>query len=600
MQVQEKLNAMVFELVISNFRGIETFAHTFEKGKPLIAYGENGAGKTAIILALYAALDKRKIPIKYDSLVGPYSIENIKKAKVKLGIVGDKGILELNGKTLEKFYVNFSITDKGSVNLSLTDAITGEVDKSPSIEKIKNLLGLFIDPVDLARTLEQPHGDRNLAEKLAKMVGLDLSPYTKREDELFEEKQEENRTLKRLQGEQAGRDVPQDDWATVHIEPAVVSANLQKYNDFVKRNEQKIRTIDQVKTELSQINLKNIELAEGIASALDEKTKAKTEFIEQNKKNVSAKNEIDLFKEQNMPNGWENSESVLKIEEEIRELTEKAQLYRRYDQNISTSENNIKIGSDREESLRKSLDEKIETYVKKENEKIAHDQSLNDKKVQITKAEEDNKPEEWEGEVDPEGIKTPHQYLTEKMSTVEKNNEEVANRKKYIDGKEGVKLVEESIKDIDEKRKVNTNDKLETISRVDFPMEGITVDENTVWYDSGDGRGKQTILDRSEGEQMRVCTHILIAGNTGSLNVLVIRQGHGLDASSQHIIFEVAAEYGYSVILETIISEEPGAVLIEAGNAKSVIPSKTSVMKEKAVDADVIESQTDPKPRFSW
>ena len=41
-------------------------------------------------------------------------------------------------------------------------------------------------------------------------------------------------------------------------------------------------------------------------------------------------------------------------------------------------------------------------------------------------------------EKDPEGIKTPIQFLTEKMSTVEFKNDQVKNRQKYSDDEEGI------------------------------------------------------------------------------------------------------------------------------------------------------------------
>ena len=93
---------------------------------------------------------------------------------------------------------------------------------------------------------------------------------------------------------------------------------------------------------------------------------------------------------------------------------------------------------------------------------------------------------------------------------------------------------------------------------------------------------------------MRVCTHVLIAGNTGPLNVIVVRQGHALSPKSQEIVFEVAAEYGYTVILETIIAERPGAVLIEAGNVKSVIPAKLQTVEEAN------KSIKEKEPDMNW
>lgn len=599
MQVQNKLNATVFEMVINNFRGIETFAHKFEKGKPLIAYGENGAGKTAIIISLYAALDKRKIPIKYDSLVGPYSIENIKKAKVRLGIEGDKGILELNGKTLEKFYVNFSETEKGTVNLSLTDAITGEVDKSPSREKIKNLIGLFLDPVDLANTLEEPKGDRKLAEKLAKMVGLDLQPYIDKENALFEEKQEENVTLKRLRGELSGMDVPQDDWATEKIDQKTVSDEIQLYTTHEKENSRRSLNIETAKEGLKdhQLDLLKLESSktdgdELILSGSEALKKEHAATAEVEKSITLYKDENPIVEPEKTPE--EITVQIEALQKELKSANVLKEKNRNIVQKITDMHNDVVTRNKLSFQSGFTLEGKkadlnvIIDEIKIRKEKVPF------LETEITKVSEANMPIPWKGKRDPEGLMEVLQHLNDLMSKAETNNKQVDDRVKYFEKKEGIDLVEESIKDLDKNRKDNTDDKLFQISKVDFPMEGISVDENTVWYDSEDGRGKQTIIDRSEGEKMRVCTHILIAGNTGPLNVLVIRQGHALSKKSQHIIFEVAAEYGYTVILETVISDEPGAVLIEAGNAKSIIPSKAVEDKEE------VQATDSPKKTFNW
>jgi hypothetical protein len=598
MQVQNKLNAMIFEMVIENFRGIEIFAYQFDNGNPLVVYGENGAGKTAIIIALYAALDKRKIPIKYDNLVGPYSIEAIKKAKISLGIKGDKGILELNGKTLEKFFVNFTITEKGNVNLSLTDAETGEVDKSPSKEKIKNLLGLFIDPVDLVKTLEAPHGDRNLAEKLAAMVGIDFKPFTQLEESLFQEKQEENRELKRQEGEYAGSDEPQEEWATKYVDPALISAELQRLNEFNTKEEEKVRLIGESNKEYLLSVRENERIDNDVVSCMDNVSLAKKDFDEKTEKLKDYEFRFENFKESSKPHGWEDEKSVLKIEEEIKGLTEKAQRYRKFDQDTAEGCKNIEIGTERLTQAKKSFDEKSEAYDNKKLKQSTQDGIIETKKEALDNSTLLNKPTEWTGEKDPEGIKTPLQFLNDKMANVEKDNKEVSDRKKHTEAEEGIELVKQSIKNIDAKRKTNQEEKSKVVAGVEFPMGGITVDENTVWYDSGDNRGKQTIIDRSEGEQMRICTNILIAGNTGPLNVIVVRQGHALSQKSQNIIFEVAAEHGYTVILETIISEKPGSVLIEAGNAKSVIPVKMQTVEE--ANESVKEEKEDSDSEFNW
>ncbi len=195
------------------------------------------------------------------------------------------------------------------------------------------------------------------------------------------------------------------------------------------------------------------------------------------------------------------------------------------------------------------------------------------------------------------------------MSTVEFKNDQVKNREKYNNAEEGIKLIEQSIKDIDEKRKQNQKDKAEVIAQVKekFPHPGITIDykkefdpndedskqDITIWVDFGDGKGKRTINDISEGEQLLICTHILIAGNTGALNILVIRKGHGLDEDNQKIVFDVAAEHGYSVILETIISTYKGAFNIRQGNIASVNTEGREIESspEDHEDVDLVESK---------
>ena len=70
------------------------------------------------------------------------------------------------------------------------------------------------------------------------------------------------------------------------------------------------------------------------------------------------------------PEGWESSESILKIEEEIRKLTEKAQLYRKYDTAIAENLKLIEIDTERVTLAKKSFDEKVETWNDKQQEKV--------------------------------------------------------------------------------------------------------------------------------------------------------------------------------------------------------------------------------------
>ena len=115
----------------------------------------------------------------------------------------------------------------------------------------------------------------------------------------------------------------------------------------------------------------------------------------------------------------------------------------------------------------------------------------------------------------------------------------------------------------------------------------------TVWIDFGDGLGRRTINDISEGQKLFICTHILIAGNTGALNILVIRSGHALDEDNQKIIFDIAKQHGYHVILETIISTYKGAFNIKQGNIASINT------EGREIEAPVEESK-EPETEINW
>ncbi len=587
MQTQNKKNGHIFQLNVYNYQGAEVVELDMSDGEPKILCGPNGQGKSSTIKAVYEALGGKMMrPEKIDNPVGPYSTKAIKKALVEIGIEGEPGILELNGHSLERFFVKFSITEKGSVNLSIVDDITGTVHKSAPREKIKNLLGLFLDPVDMVKTLEEPRGDSKLAEDLCQGVGYDPKPFHLKEEALFKEKQEENVTLKNENGEFAKLDMPQDDWAKDYVDPASISGELQKLNEFNTKEEDKKRNIETFNKELGILSNKSLEIVEEINSISDEVVLIRANYNEKSDRLVDDMKTFEDFKSSNKPEGWVDNQSIIAIENQIQELTEKARLYRKYDQDISEGSKSIEIDTEKLSLVKKSLSEKTESYDKKKREKTDSDLIVASKTSEFGKIEEDNNPVEWTGEKDPENIKTPLQFLTEKMNRVEFENDQVKNRQKYHDAEESIKMIEQSIKDIDEKRKQNQKDKAAVIAQVKekFPHPGITIDykkpfdpndedskqDITIWIDFGDGLGKRTINDISEGQKLFICTHILIAGNTGALNILVIRSGHALDEDNQKIIFDIAKQYGYHVILETIISTYKGAFNIKAGNIDSI------------------------------
>ncbi|MCP4756729.1 MAG: hypothetical protein GY866_38185, partial [Proteobacteria bacterium] len=177
MFAQNKKSARIYEFRVRNFKGVDVFEYKFENGK-LVVFGKNGSAKSSILEGLLATLQGSKMLKQIDDPVGPYG----NKATVELWLRAEPGATELG----ERLFIQFGITEGGTVNLSITDEETGTVHTTSPRTKIDKLVGQFLDPVELKKDIDKPNGARLLAEKLCRMVGLDLEPFVKRETELFE------------------------------------------------------------------------------------------------------------------------------------------------------------------------------------------------------------------------------------------------------------------------------------------------------------------------------------------------------------------------------------------------------------------------------
>lgn len=617
MIVQNKKNARIFEIKINNIMGADTIEVTMPYGGHSTLYGKNGAGKSSVIYGLRMALEGKKIPYKIDNPVGPYSTGKIKKGTVDVGIEGDPGVLELNGDTLEKFYIHFSITKAGTVGLKVTDEITGKIHTSPPREKIKNLLGLFIDPVELRDSLKETDGDKKLAENVSMMMGYDLTKFANRDKELFEKFQDENKELARQKGEFASLDVPQDDWATEYTDPELISSEQEKLNNLRYHNEKLARIIadnyaefDRAKEAMSKYDEELTKLREQeflLRKTIEEKKLAK----------VDAEKNLTEFKEKNQPVEWEGTKN---IEEKIRELTEELQQYRIYEKKEQEKQQAIDLKTrafetaiERLNLLETDVEEKSKLIVEKEAEKQSFEDRLKTVEEKADGYLENAVFQKWDGMTDPDGKLFPFHYLKYRMNRVEKDNYQVKAREAYELAEIGIKAVENSIKEIKRQRKENDAEKSRMVASLKgkFPHPWITVDfknpnlseqdsinkknDITIWVDKGDRRGPRTINDLSEGEKLLICTHILIAGNKGALNIIVIRDGSNLDSDNRQIIYDVAAEHGYTVILETIETTEAGALHIVEGRVDRVNPEP--VVEGKP--AEKVE-ETKPDSGMNW
>ncbi|MBU2644842.1 hypothetical protein KKI24_09060 [bacterium] len=591
MFVQNKPNAKIFELRVHNIKGIEVFEHKFVNGQPCVVYGKNGSGKSSIIDGFYLALKgKSGLPNKIDQPVGPYD----KKGTVEMRIKAEPGATELG----EDLFLQFGISEAGNVSLKITDEKTGTIHKTSPRKKVEKLLGLFLDPVELKKTLEDTNGDRKLAEKLCAMVGLDLQPFVNREAELFAQFQDENKELKRQQGVFDTLDVPQDDWAIEYTDPAIISNQLQQLNELRSRNEQRVWNIVRAYTELEQTTDASKKLADEITAIDAEGRELQRKVNIQGGELEEKRLALATFAEENKPVEWTGTQD---IEEKIRALTEELTRFRIHEksemekkQAIEAKARAIEMDTERLVAAKKEVTDKATLLEKRTAEKSSHDQLIVWSESKVDRAHEVNSMESWKGETDPGKAVFPSVWLKEKMANVTARNRQFEARKAYDIAESGLKTVKESIEEINRARKVNADAKARAVASVKekFPHPGITVDENTVWVDLGDRRGKRTINDLSEGEKLMICTHILIAGNTGVLDVLIIRDGSSLDSDNKKIIYDIAAEHGYTVILETIETSENGALHIVEGRVQGV--NQTVLPEIPVATQEPVESQSHP------
>jgi len=608
MEVIKKPSATIWKFVINNIRGIEVFEYEFKDNEwVLVTFGDNGSGKSSIQDSIYLAFGgKKALPnsrMSTADLVGPYTAKGIEKGSVDVYVKAEPGATELG----QDIWIHFGVTKKGTMSLKVTDTESGKVHKTAVGDKVKKLLGMFLDPVKMSRTLEEYEGDKRLAEKVAQMAGIDFTPFVNCENELFLELQTEHIEEKRLQGVVASSDEPQGDWSKKYTDPAEISEQLQNFNLLKSKNEQRIRNIMAEEDEVGRLCQSSLDLYEEIAVIKIEGQALKGAFNNQVLTHNSAKESLVELQEKNKPVEWTGTKD---IQEEIRKLTEelgKFQIHEqeetRKKQDVDSATQEINLSAERLVTSKNEISSKKEMMDLKISEKESKDSAVSDqyKKIDLVKKENVEKP--WEGEKDPEGKLDPEEYLNGKMNNVTKWNKEFSDREAYEKAEKALKAVELSIQIIEKKRKGNKTAKSAAVASVKdkFPYPGITIDENTLWWDKGDRRGPRSVNTLSDGEKLFLCTHILIAANTGPLKLLIIRDGALLDSKNKQIVYDVAGEHGYKVILETIETSEAGALHIVDGRVDSINqplvekkPVETDEVPEEPVKKEVDDSD------FNW
>lgn len=146
----------ITELHVQNFKRIEAFAVALKDGEPLILTGDNGAGKSSILDALFTTLTG-------DGLTDP----------VRRGASKATVTVKLADGGSRSFEIEKRITPKGRT-LHITDASGAEI-RSPQAF-LDNLTGaLAFDPLAFARMSGDAKGRRQQASIIRDLSGLDTS-----------------------------------------------------------------------------------------------------------------------------------------------------------------------------------------------------------------------------------------------------------------------------------------------------------------------------------------------------------------------------------------------------------------------------------------
>ena len=117
-------------------------------------------------------------------------------------------------------------------------------------------------------------------------------------------------------------------------------------------------------------------------------------------------------------------------------------------------------------------------------------------------------------------------------------------------------------------REIEQLDKLKVtqISEADYPIDGLTVDDDQVLFH---GRPLRTM---SSGERIRVSVAIGMAMNP-KLRVIIVKDGSLLDKAGMQAIIEMASKHDYQIWVERVSTGEKSegpCIIFEAGEIKEV------------------------------
>ena len=150
------------------------------------------------------------------------------------------------------------------------------------------------------------------------------------------------------------------------------------------------------------------------------------------------------------------------------------------------------------------------------------------------------------------------QKVKKEIGDVEEINTMIRENKKYRDTKEKLDNLKEDNTKLSDKIKEIDTEKVTQIKGCKYPIEGLSIDNNTVLYNT------RPFSMLSTGEKIMVSTSIAMALNP-TLKVILIREGALLDKEGLASIIKAAKEKDYQLWIEKTSDEKTVGIYIQDG-----------------------------------
>jgi len=142
------------------------------------------------------------------------------------------------------------------------------------------------------------------------------------------------------------------------------------------------------------------------------------------------------------------------------------------------------------------------------------------------------------------------------LSNVEATNAKIRNAVTYKDWKTKADAAQKEVDDLTVKIEAIDKDKVEKITKAQYPVAGLAVDENCVLYKG------IPFSQASDGMKVRISTSIAMKLNP-TVRIILIKEGSFLDSDGIKAITEMAKENDYQLWIEKVSDEKEIGIKIE-------------------------------------